>query len=154
MEAGRMAFVVDPSGATIGFWQAGQHIGATRVNEPGTLIWNELITDGADKALPFYAEVAGITASPMQMGEGDPYTVLEVGGVQVGGTTPPPMEGVPNHWHVYFAVDDADAAAARVTEGGGGIVVAPFDTPVGRIAVATDPQGAMFSFMAPAGDMA
>jgi uncharacterized protein len=28
----------------------------------------------------------------------------------------PPMPGVPNQWHVYFAVDDADATAAA--EGG------------------------------------
>jgi uncharacterized protein len=145
--AGRMAFVTDPSGATVGFWQAGAHIGATRVNEPGTLIWNELITDNAATALPFYAAVAGISTSEMKMGEGDPYTLLEVDGAQVGGTTAPPMAGVPNHWHVYFAVADTDDTASKVTAGGGSIVVEPFDSPVGRIAVATDPQGALFSFM-------
>ena len=32
-----------------------------------------------------------------------------------------------------------------VTELGGNIIVPPFDTPVGRIAVAQDPQGAVFS---------
>ena len=45
MDAGRMAFVLDPSGAAVALWQAGQHIGSTLVNEPGTVIWNELITD-------------------------------------------------------------------------------------------------------------
>ena len=65
----------------------------------------------------------------------------------VGGMTPPQMEGVPNHWHVYFSVDDADATAAKVAELGGTILVPPFDTPVGRIGVAQDPQGAVFSFM-------
>jgi predicted enzyme related to lactoylglutathione lyase len=57
---------------------------------------------------------------------------------------------VPNHWHVYFAVDDADAAAAKVSGLGGSILVEPFDSPVGRIAVARDPQGAMFSVIQPA----
>ena len=30
MEAGRMSFVTDPTGAALGLWQAKQHIGATR----------------------------------------------------------------------------------------------------------------------------
>jgi predicted enzyme related to lactoylglutathione lyase len=51
---------------------------------------------------------------------------------------------------VYFAVADADATAAKVTAQGGSILAEPFDTPVGRIAVARDPQGAVFSFMTPA----
>jgi predicted enzyme related to lactoylglutathione lyase len=52
---------------------------------------------------------------------------------------------VPNHWHVYFGTDDADAAAATAAEQGGTVAVPPFDTPVGRIAVLGDPQGAVFS---------
>ena len=60
------------------------------------------------------------------------------------------MPGMPNHWHVYFGVEDADAAAAKVTELGGAVVVEPFDTPVGRMAVVSDPQGAVFSIIQPA----
>jgi len=145
MEAGRMAFVMDPGGAGVALWQANQHIGATLVNEPGTIIWNELITPDPSAA-QFYEQVLGMTTSSMDMGEGA-YTVFEVSGVQVGGTTPPQMEGVPTHWHVYFAVADADASARKVTELGGSILVEPFDTPVGRIAVARDPQGATFSII-------
>jgi predicted enzyme related to lactoylglutathione lyase len=55
------------------------------------------------------------------------------------------MPGVPSHWHVYFGTADADATAAKAAELGGSVVVPPFDTPVGRIAVLSDPQGAMFS---------
>jgi len=60
------------------------------------------------------------------------------------------MPGVPNHWHVYFAVADADATAAKVTELGGSMLAEPFDTPAGRMAVARDPQGAAFSIIQPA----
>ena len=87
-----------------------------------------------------------MTTSTMDMGAGE-YTLFEVGGQMVGGTTAPQMPGVPNHWHVYFAVADADAAAAKVTELGGTVMVEPFDTPVGRIAVVSDPQGAVFSII-------
>jgi uncharacterized protein len=148
MDAGRMAFIIDPSGAAVALWQPNKHIGATLVNEPGTFIWNELITDDP-KAAEFYTRLLGVTTSTMDMGTGE-YTLFHVAGDMVGGTTPPPMPGVPNHWHVYFAVDDADATAAKISELGGSILVEPFDSPVGRIAVARDPQGAMFSVIQPA----
>ncbi len=62
MDAGRMAFVIDPSGAAVALWQANKHIGATLVNEPGALIWNELITDDP-KAAEFYTRLLGVTTS-------------------------------------------------------------------------------------------
>jgi predicted enzyme related to lactoylglutathione lyase len=45
---------------------------------------------------------------------------------------------------VTFAVDDADAAAAKATELGGKVLVAPFDAPWVRMTVIADPQGASF----------
>ena len=149
-DAGRMAFVADPTGAPVALWQANQHIGATLVNEAGAVIWNELITDKPDSALPFYETVVGLTSSTMEMAPGQNYTLLKAGGSDVGGCMEPPMPDVPNHWHVYFAVDDADATAAKAAAEGGQVVVEPFDIPsVGRSAVLTDPQGAMFSVLTP-----
>ena len=144
MDAGRMSFVMDPSGAPVALWQAGQHIGATLVNEPGTLNWNELVTSDPG-ATRFYADVFGLTTETMDMGDAGPYTVFKAGDAMVGGSMAPQMPGVPNHWLVYFGTDDADATAARAAELGGSVVVPPFDIPVGRIAVLSDPQGAMFS---------
>ena len=43
-----------------------------------------------------------------------------------------------------FAVDDADATAAKATELGGAVIVPPFDAPWVRMAVIADPQGATF----------
>jgi uncharacterized protein len=143
MDAGRMAFVLDPGGAAVALWQAGTHIGATLVNEPGTVTWNELITTNPSAAA-FYQQVVGLTTATMDMGTG-PYTLFQVGDAQIAGSTPPQMPGVPNHWHVYFAVADADATAAKAIELGGSLVVEPFDTPVGRMVVISDPQGAVFS---------
>jgi uncharacterized protein len=50
----------------------------------------------------------------------------------------------PAHWSVTFAVADADATAARATEVGGRVIVAPFDAPWVRMTVLADPQGATF----------
>ena len=57
----------------------------------------------------------------------------------------------PAHWSVTFAVDDADATAAKAAELGGRVIVPPFDAPWStpgytiRMTVIADPQGATFS---------
>ena len=57
-------------------------------------------------------------------------------------------EGTPPHWNIYFNVDSADDTASRVKELGGDVMAEPFDIPgVGRMAVFTDPTGAMFNVM-------
>jgi hypothetical protein len=146
--AGRMALVLDPGGAAVALWQAGNHIGATLVNEPGAVIWNELIT--ADPSAPaFYEKLLGLSTATMDMGDGE-YTMFQIGDDRVGGTVAPQMPGTPNHWHVYFAVADADASLAMVTGLGGSVLAGPFDTPVGRMAAVRDPQGAAFSIIQPA----
>ena len=52
----------------------------------------------------------------------------------------------PPHWNLYVAVENADQIAARATELGGTVLVAPFDVMTfGRMAVIQDPSGAVFS---------
>jgi predicted enzyme related to lactoylglutathione lyase len=150
MEAGRMSIVTDPSGATVGLWQARQHIGATLVNEPGTLIWNELLTDNGEAAYAFYAEVVGLTSELSDMG-GNPYTLFKVGDDMVAGSMPPPMEGIPNHWHVYFAVEAMDPALEKARQLGAKVINGPMPTPIGPMATVSDPQGALFSLFEPSG---
>src|SRR5260370_973235 len=134
----------------------------------GTPNWVDLPTTDQDAAKAFYAGLFGWTYDDQPMDEGAVYSLAKLGdhmvaaispqppemaaaGARWGGGRPPPMmEGVPNHWHVYFAVEDTDASAAKVTELGGTVLVPPFDTPVGKIAVVQDPQGAAFSIMTPA----
>ena len=49
---------------------------------------------------------------------------------------------------MYFATDDTDATATRTRELGGRVLVPPMAVPGGRIAVAMDPTGAAFAFLA------
>lgn len=64
----------------------------------------------------------------------------------MAGDSMPPE--VPNHWLVYFAVEDCDAATERVTELGGEVTMQPTDVPPGRFAMVKDPQGATFGIIA------
>ena len=44
MEVGRMAVIIDPVGAALCLWEPKSHIGASLVNAPGAMTWNDLIT--------------------------------------------------------------------------------------------------------------
>jgi predicted enzyme related to lactoylglutathione lyase len=147
MDVGRMAAIQDPTGARVNLWQPGTSIGTERANEPGTPIWNELVTPDIPKALAFYAEVVGLGSQTSEM-MGDYTTITNVAGDVVGGTMLPPMEGVPPHWNVYFNVTSVDDTAAAIEAAGGTTVAPAFDVPgVGRLGVYADPQGGMFNLM-------
>jgi len=159
LDAGRMAVASDPTGAFFSMWQPNMHIGAQLVNEHGTLCWNELSTRDTDKAAAFYTAVFGWEAktSSTEGGEGggDPgmaYTEFQVDGRSIAGMMammPDMPAEVPSHWLVYFAVDDCEAAVAKVTAAGGKVVTPPMDiSSVGRFSVVQDPQGAVFAVIA------
>ncbi len=169
MGAGRMAVCSDPEGAAFCIWQAKEHKGAQIVNEPGSLNFNALNTRDTEGAKSFYGKVFGWEMLDLLRGGGmwrlpgygdyleqrDPglRERMAQGGAPEGfedvvATINPITDGqhhVSAHWSVTFAVDDADATAARATELGGQVVVAPFDAPWVRMTVITDPQGATFT---------
>ena len=111
---------------------------------PGSFCWAELATTDAAAAKQFYGEMFGWTAVDMPMPEGV-YTLLQSGGNDAAAVyTPGP--GVPVHWGVYFSVASADESAAQIEPCGGKLIAGPFDAhDAGRMAVAQDPQGAVFS---------
>ncbi|MGF1599507.1 MAG: VOC family protein [Acidimicrobiales bacterium] len=155
MDAGAMAVAADPSGAVISLWSPANHIGAEVCNEPNTFGWNELLSRDLEAAKAFYHEVFGWDYATQDMGPGGEYTVIEGGdNGGLGGMMAMPAEmpeQVPDHWMVYFIVDDLDATVERVTSAGGQVPMPANDVPgVGRITVIHDPQGGAFSLMEPA----
>lgn len=116
----------------------------------GSPCWFELGTTDQSGAKSFYTTLFGWSAADFPMGPEEVYTMLKTDGHDVGGayTLNAQMkeQGVPPHWMVYFAVPDADAAAATVSALGGTVLMAPFDVMTfGRMAVCKDPTGAVFS---------
>jgi hypothetical protein len=150
MEAGRMAVFADPAGAVLGLWQPGAHTGAQLVNEPGTWCWSELITTDIDGAKAFYGAVFGWGAQEQGPDGAPTYTEWKIGERSLGGMMPktPEMPAeMPPNWGVYFAVDEADAAAAKAQELGGSLFMGPMDIEPGRMAVLADPIGAVFNIL-------
>ena len=153
MGAGRLGVFADPEGAVFSIWQPGDHRGSQLMGEPGSFCWNELNTRDVAGALQFYGSVFGWTSEAREMPGGN-YTELRADGRPVAGLldmTGRVPDEVPPHWLVYFAVDDCDAAVAKVEQLGGGRIVGPFDIPPGRFALAHDPQGAHFALIRLAG---
>jgi predicted enzyme related to lactoylglutathione lyase len=153
-DSGRMAVFADAAGAVFAGWQAKDHIGAQLVNEPNTLIWNELTVRDMDAALEFYGKVFGYTANEIDMGEpgAPPYRELQLNGRTIGGAmqiTDDWPTDVPSHWKPYFAVEDTDETAAKAAGLGGTVDVPPSDMPPGRFAVLSDPGGAPFTILKP-----
>jgi uncharacterized protein len=167
LDSGRMAVLTDPEGAAFFVWQAKAHKGAQVVNEHGSLNFNGLATRDPEGAKAFYGAVFGwqtleLPAGAMwtlpgygdhleqrspglreqmaQMGAPDGFidVVAALNPIAADDTN------TPAHWSVTFAVDDADAAAAKAGELGGTVLAGPVDAPWTRMAVINDPHGATF----------
>ena len=168
MDAGRMAVFTDPEGAVFFVWQAKELMGARVVNEPGSLAFNGLGTRDVEGAKSFYGSVFGWRALALgggaemwtlpgygdylerdnpdlrkQMAEADAPEGFEDVVASIN-PIPDDQPDTPAHWSVTFAVDDADATAAKASELGGTVVVPPFDAPWVRMTIINDPQGATF----------
>jgi predicted enzyme related to lactoylglutathione lyase len=146
-DLGSMAIVVDPAGAAFGLWQPGTHLGFTKYNEPGSVTWDEHHSKDFRASTPFYEKVFGWQMDTTNDSDEFRYYQAKVNGEVVAGLMDSakflPAE-VPSHWAVYFGVEDADEAAAKVTQLGGSVIRGPEDTPYGRLADVQDPTGAAF----------
>jgi uncharacterized protein len=168
VDASRMAVFTDPEGAAFCVWEAKEHKGARLVNDPGSLNFNGLNTRDVERARSFYGSVFGWQTLALDWGAemwslpgyGDYLEgyhpdlrkrMAEAGAPErfedVVATINPISDDQPQtpaHWSVTFAVDHADAAAAKATELGGKVIVPPFDAPWVRMTVIADPHGATF----------
>lgn len=151
MDLGRMLIASDPTDAVFGLWQANQFAGSELANEPGTLVWSELVTNDTARARDFYSAVLSYGAEDVAMDDGPPYVTWQLDGRIIGGMKAS-TDQMPARWTTYFAVADTDATVAAAQEAGGQVFNAPQDTPYGRMAVLADPVGAGFSVIQVAPD--
>jgi predicted enzyme related to lactoylglutathione lyase len=148
MDVGRMAVITDPTGATFCIWEARKHKGVGVKGELNSLCWNELLTNDTAKAIDFYTKLFGWKTKTDS--GATPYTEIINGEDHIGGMMQiqPQMGPIPPHWGIYIAVDDCDAKVEKATSMGARTYVPPTDIPnVGRFAVLSDPQGAVFNII-------
>jgi uncharacterized protein len=142
MDVGRMAVLADPAGAILCLWQPLSMPGASVVNEPGALCWNEVGTHDPEAAQGFYGELFGWTFDLIPGIELEYWTIKN--GDRANGGMRAVELSMPSFWLAYFGVDSIPAGL-ETTEANGGKVVVP-QTPTGpenSFAVIEDPAGAM-----------
>ena len=140
MDVGRMAVIADPTGAALCLWEPRASIGATLVNTPGSMAWNDLVTPDPETAIDFYGKLFGWTFE--EMPESGGYHVIRNGELSNGGIFP--LEG-PSNWMPYSGHDDVERLVGDIEGLGGKLHNGPVNVPAGTFAVLADPQGAVFA---------
>ena len=123
---------------------------------PGTFCWFDLASADPEAAKAFYRAVFGWEAHDLPVGPDMTYSMLRLGGRDVGALygMPPNMkaQGIPSHWSVYVSVENADDVVTKARSLGAGVFCEATDLPgAGRMAILTDPQGASFHLWQPGG---
>jgi predicted enzyme related to lactoylglutathione lyase len=116
---------------------------------PGDFTWIELATTDQAAAKNFYGALFGWTPNDMPMGPSEFYTIFRINerDVAAGYTmrADERAQGIPPHWGLYIAVENADESAAKAAHLGGKVLMPAFDVmEAGRMAVIEDPTGAIF----------
>jgi len=114
----------------------------------GKFVWYDLLTEDLAAAKTFYGELLGWKFTDTSYPD---YTLIEHGGRPIGGIVD--MAKVhPDHnqsqWVSLLSVADVDEAVRVTRSAGGEVHVEPKDIgDLGRLAVVSDPQGAVVSFL-------
>ena len=144
----RASAVQDADGAVVGLLtsRVGYPVERPAIGS-GEVAWNELVTAEPGSMAEFYAGLVSGSVSEEARGE-FVYRFLESDGRSRAGVMLRPSDQLQPLWLTYFAVDDVDAVSARVASLGGERLLAPDgDIRDGRIALVTDPGGAVLGLM-------
>lgn len=119
---------------------------------PGVPCWIDTNQPDPEAAVGFYRDLFGWEIEDaMPPGAERPYFMARLRGGDVAGIGPvgdgaPPVAT----WDTYIWVESADETAAKVSDAGGQVVVAPLDVmEAGRTAVFSDREGAVFCVWEP-----
>ena len=115
---------------------------------PGVPCWVDTSQPDPERGAAFYSDLFGWEVEDvMPPGSPGQYFIGRIRGLDAGAIGSIP-EGAPPMamWNTYIWVDSADDAVSKVRDAGGGVVMDPFDVmDHGRMAVLTDPEGAVFN---------
>ncbi|EAQ36259.1 hypothetical protein NB311A_02104 [Nitrobacter sp. Nb-311A] len=119
----------------------------------GHFCWNEFVTRDPEGFKSFYAQTVGWTYQAQTQPDGECYWVALANGEPVGGIFPtnrPGLEGIPDCWMPYLAVDDIDARVAKAVAAGAQLMKPIFEVPnVGRMAILMQPGGVGVGWITP-----
>lgn len=150
---GTFAAVADPQGAFFTLFQP--PAGMTRPEQPptstpGMPAWHDLVSIDGQSAFQFYSDLFGWTKHEAIMCSNAVYQIFAVGAEPMGGMVTSTQPEQPAGWMFYFRVEETEAAAQRVKQNGGTVILGPMVVPGGeQVAHCLDPQGALFGIVGP-----
>jgi len=115
----------------------------------GAINWVDLSTPNVADSVHFYRDLFGWAIDPMTTDMGD-YYVAKVGDFETAGMMEqdPDAQEMPSTWTTFVFVEDIDHTVANVAGAGGHVLTPPFSIPGdAKVAVVTDPSGAMFAVL-------
>ncbi|MEH6549379.1 MAG: VOC family protein [Pseudomonadales bacterium] len=120
----------------------------------GKIIWHDLITDTPEESKRFYGELFGWEFEDLGVGgsfSSVNYTLIRHNGRLIGGLVDQNLLSTDadiSQWVVVMSVDDIELASKTLVEGGGTLFNPPTNlADRGTIAIAADPQGALFALL-------
>ncbi|MFP3991788.1 VOC family protein [Streptomyces sp. E11-3] len=124
----------------------GAAAGAAAGYPEGAPCWVDALLPDVEAGKRFYGELFDWTFDEGAGSEyGRRYVRAYSEGKAVAALAPKKDGRMPTVWTVYFATPDARALAARIRDAGGQLVTDPLPVgPFGTMALATDPEGAVF----------
>ena len=123
--------------------------------EHGSFTWAQLITRNRTVSTAFLAYLLSLSIDSGPAPGSGINSVLMLKDEPMVGIMDMPDDvadaGTPNHWIIYFHVDDFDDAVDLAATNGASTIMAPTQLAhIGRIAIISDPQGALVGLITPA----
>jgi len=148
LDVSRFSVFADPQSARLALfkWRNPAQQPPAAPHATGRVGWRELVAADWEQAWTFYAELFGWQKEEAGVSEAATYRLFSAGGEMIGGMFTKPATIPAPFWLYYFNTDDIDAAAQRVTSGGGQVLDGPLETVGGSWVIrCADPQGAEFA---------
>jgi predicted enzyme related to lactoylglutathione lyase len=143
---GRAAVIQDPQTAVVGLLSSDHGDPDDSLEPgPGLVVWNEMLASDDEKAVGFYATLAGYDALAERRERGVYHFLLSQGQKRAA-VMQRPTDDVKPFWLTHFGVDDVAQATKRSAELGGTVLLAPDPGfRQGLLAVVVDPNGAILA---------
>jgi predicted enzyme related to lactoylglutathione lyase len=117
----------------------------------GTVTWQDLTVEDAEKIRDFYASVVGWASEPVSVGGYSDFVMTSEGGEIAGICHARGANAVlPPVWLIYITVEDLDYSLAECERLGGSVLTPPRSYGGGRYSVIKDPAGAVCALYQPA----